>query len=34
LVDRRDLWDELFEEELIDSWAEGFGGGFDDDDEF
>ena len=33
-ADRRDLWDELFEEELIDSCAEGFEGGFDDDDEF
>ena len=31
-ADSWDLWDELFEEKLVDSCAEGFEGGFDDDD--
>lgn len=33
-ADRRELWDELMEDDLRDSWADDYEGGFDDDDEF
>jgi hypothetical protein len=33
-IARDDLWDQLFEDELLDSYGDGFEGGFDDDDTF
>jgi hypothetical protein len=34
VTDKRELWDELMEDDLRDSWADDYEGGFDDDDEF